>query len=129
MLQSRSEELETRRADIAHLDDALERLRRWLRAMEEYFSGLPEPLMAAARALEPENLLRVPCEKIIATTEEYVRAAQVTGQVRATVTGNDFFLLAVSVAWTVGTAEADREVLGHLLTLIENGYRTQDNQR
>ncbi|MFI6310067.1 TetR/AcrR family transcriptional regulator [Nocardia fusca] len=58
VLQSRSEELETRRADIAQLDDAMERLRRWLRAMEEYFSafsGLPEPLMAAARALEPET--------------------------------------------------------------------------
>ncbi|WP_280436616.1 hypothetical protein [Nocardia carnea] len=86
VLQSRSEELETRRADIAQLDDAPERLRRWLRVMEEYFSafsGLPEPLMAAARALEPENPLTVPCEKIIATTEEYVRAALPTGKVRA----------------------------------------------
>ncbi|GGN99788.1 SbtR family transcriptional regulator [Nocardia rhizosphaerihabitans] len=100
MLQSRSEELEARRADISQLDDALEKLRRWLRAMEEYFSAfsrLPEPLMAAARALDPDNPLTVPCENVIATTDEYVRAAQLTGQVRVTVTGRDLFLLAVSV--------------------------------
>ncbi|MFI6310066.1 hypothetical protein ACIBEK_08085 [Nocardia fusca] len=71
----------------------------------------------------------MPGEKIIATTEEYVRAAQLTRQVRASVTGHDLFLLAVSVAWTMGAAEADREVLDRLLTLIENGYRTQDNQQ
>ncbi|WP_109530070.1 TetR/AcrR family transcriptional regulator [Nocardia aurea] len=132
VLQSRSEELEARRADISQLDDASERLRRWLRAMEEYFSafsGLPEPLMAAARALDPDNPLTVPCENIIATTDEYVLAAQLTGQVRASVTGRDLFLLAVSVAWTMGAAEADHEVLDRLLTLIENGYREQDDKR
>ncbi|KXX59483.1 TetR/AcrR family transcriptional regulator [Rhodococcus sp. LB1] len=132
VLQSRSEELEARRADISQLDDALEKLRRWLHAMEEYFSafsGLPEPLMAAARALEPDNPLTVPCENIIATTEEYVRAARLTGQVRASVTGRDLFLLAVSVAWTMGAAEADYEVLDRLLTLIENGYRNQNKKQ
>ncbi|WP_216912993.1 TetR/AcrR family transcriptional regulator [Nocardia noduli] len=132
VLQSRSEELEARRADISQLDDASERLRRWLRAMEEYFSafsGLPEPLMAAARALDPDNPLTVPCENIIATTDEYVLAAQLTGQVRASVTGRDLFLLAVSVAWTMGAAGVDHEVLDRLLTLIENGYREQDDKR
>ncbi|MGN2638892.1 TetR/AcrR family transcriptional regulator [Nocardia takedensis] len=132
VLQSRSEELEARRADISRLDDASEKLRRWLRAMEEYFSafsGLPESLMAAARALDPDNPLTVPCEKIVATTDEYVRAAQLTGQVRASVTGRDLFLLAVSVAWTMGVAEADDEVLDRLLTLIENGYREQHDKQ
>ncbi|MEU1981893.1 helix-turn-helix domain-containing protein [Nocardia sp. NPDC019395] len=131
VLQSRSEELEARRADIAQLDDALEKLRQWLRAMEEYFSafsGLPEPLMAAARALEPDNPLTVPCENLIGTTDEYMRGAQLTGQVRAAVSGRDLFLLAVSVAWTMGAAEADQQALDRLLTLIENGYREQHNK-
>ena len=51
VLQSRRQELETRRAEIERIDDALSALRHWMRAMEEYFSafsGLPEPLMAAA---------------------------------------------------------------------------------
>ncbi|MEU7830230.1 TetR/AcrR family transcriptional regulator [Nonomuraea sp. NPDC049129] len=55
VLQTRSEELVARQADIAQLGDASEALRQWLRAMEDYFSafsGLPEPLMAAARAQE-----------------------------------------------------------------------------
>ncbi|MEU1984442.1 TetR family transcriptional regulator [Nocardia sp. NPDC019395] len=129
VLQTRSAELEAQRAEIAQLDDAFERLRRWLRAMEEYFSafsGLPEPLMAAARALEPDNPLTVPCEQIIATTDEYVRAAQLSGQVRGAVTGRDLFFLAVSVAWTVGAAAADEESVGRLRALMENGYREQN---
>lgn len=84
--------------------------------------------MAAARALEPDNSLTVPCEKLIGTTDEYVRSAQLTGQVRAAVSGRDLFLLAVSVAWTMGAAEADQQALDRLLTLIENGYREQHSK-
>jgi hypothetical protein len=42
--------------------------------MEEYFSassGLPEPLMAAAKAQEPGNPLPLPCDILIAITDEY----------------------------------------------------------
>lgn len=49
VLQTRSEELVARQADIDQLGDPAEALEQWLRAMEEYFSafsGLPDPLMA-----------------------------------------------------------------------------------
>ncbi|MFB4285758.1 TetR/AcrR family transcriptional regulator [Nonomuraea sp. MTCD27] len=99
VLQPRSEELVARQADIAQLGDECEALRQWLRAMEDYFSafsGLPKPLMAAARAQVPDNPLTLPCDTLIATTDEYVRAAQFTGRVRASVTGYDLFLASVS---------------------------------
>ncbi|WP_329359733.1 TetR/AcrR family transcriptional regulator [Streptomyces sp. NBC_01483] len=69
VLQTRSEELVARQADIEQLGDPAEALEQWLRAMEEYFSafsGLPDPLMAAARAQEPDNPLTIPCDILIA---------------------------------------------------------------
>ncbi|MCX4904770.1 TetR/AcrR family transcriptional regulator [Streptomyces sp. NBC_00878] len=131
VLQTRSEELMARRADIAQLGDASEALRQWLRAMEEYFSafsGLPEPLMTAARAQKPDNPLTLPCDLLIGTTDEYVRAAQLAGHARASVTGYDLFLAAVSVAWIKGTDATDEASLDRLRALIESGYRERDNQ-
>jgi AcrR family transcriptional regulator len=130
VLQTRTKELATRRADIALIEDAPEALRQWLRAMEEYFSafsGLPEPLMAATRAQDPGNPLTVPCTALIATTDEYVRAAQLAGHVRPSVQGYDLFLAAVSVAWIKGTAATDEVSLDRLRALIESGYRGQDD--
>lgn len=131
VLQTRRQELEARRADIAEVDDPLTALRHWLRAMEAYFSafsGLPEPLMAAARAQEPGNPLTIPCHEIIATTDEYLLTAQRAGQVRASVKGVDLFLAAVSVAWTMGAGTVDEESLDRLRGLIEHGFReTGDN--
>jgi AcrR family transcriptional regulator len=131
ILQTRSEELVARRTDIAQLSDASEALRQWLRAMEEYFSafsGLPEPLMTAAREQEPDNPLTLPCDLLISTTDEYVRAAQRAGHARASVKGYDLFLAAVSVAWIKGTGATDEESLDRLRALIESGYREQDDQ-
>ncbi|MFC9911215.1 TetR/AcrR family transcriptional regulator [Streptomyces sp. NPDC127197] len=130
VLQTRSEELVARQADIAQLGDASEVLRQWLRAMEEYFSafsGLPEPLMAAARAQEPGNPLTLPCDTLITTTDEYVRAAQLAGHVRPSVKGYDLFLAAISVAWISGTGATDEESLGRLRMLIESGYCERDD--
>lgn len=131
VLQSRSEELVARQGDIEQLGDASEALRQWLRAMEEYFSafsGLPEPLMAAARAQEPGNPLTLPCDTLIATTGDYLRAAQLTGYVRASIKAYDLFLAAVSVAWIKGTGATDEESLDRLRTLVESGYRKRDVQ-
>lgn len=126
VLQTRSDELLARRAEIARVGDAAEGLRQWLRALEEYFSafsGLPEPLMAAAKAQEPGNPLTLPCDILIATTDEYVRAAQHAGCARPSVAGFDLFLAACSVAWLMGTGATDEESLGRLRDLIESGYR------
>ncbi len=131
VLQTRSEELVARRAEIARLGDASEALRQWLRAMEEYFSafsGLPEPLMAAAREREPDNPLTLPCDDLIATTDERLLAAQRAGHARQSVKGYDLFLAAVSVAWISGTGATDEESLGRLRALIESGYREQDDE-
>ncbi|MFE6031711.1 TetR/AcrR family transcriptional regulator [Streptomyces niveus] len=131
VLQSRTEELVTRREDIASIDDASTALTQWLRAMEDYlsaYSGLPEPLMAATRAQDPDNPLTVPCDELIATTGEYVRAAQRTGDVRPSATGYDLFLAACSVAWIKGTGAAGESV-DRLRALIANGYREPDGQQ
>ncbi|MFJ7771431.1 TetR/AcrR family transcriptional regulator [Streptomyces sp. NPDC097107] len=130
VLQTRSEELVARQAEIAQLSDAAEALRQWLRAVEEYFSafnGLPEPLMSAAKAQEPDNPLTLPCGNLIATTEEYVRAAQQAGRLRPSVTGFDLFLAASSVAWMMGTGATDEESLGRLRELIASGYQQPDS--
>ncbi|MGD6741221.1 TetR/AcrR family transcriptional regulator [Streptomyces sp. BH106] len=131
VLQTRSEELVNRRADIAKLGDPVEALEQWLRALEEYFSafsGLPEPLMAAARAHEPDNPLTLPCDTLISATDEYLRNAQLAGRVRESVQGYDLFLAAVSVAWIQGTGTTDEASLDRLRALIASGYRERDDQ-
>ncbi|MET7702792.1 TetR/AcrR family transcriptional regulator [Streptomyces sp. NPDC005485] len=131
VLQTRSEELVARQANISQLRDATEALEQWLRAMEDYFSafsGLPEPLMAAARAQEPDNPLTVPCDILITATDTYVRAAQLAGHVRASVKGYDLFLAAVSVAWIRGTGATDAESVDRLRALIASGYRERGDR-
>jgi hypothetical protein len=98
--------------------------------MEDYFSaysGLPEPLMAAARAQEPDSPLTIPCDILISATDQYVRAAQLAGRVRASVRGHDLFLAACSVAWIKGTG-TEGESLDRLRMLIASGYRERDTQ-
>ncbi|MGI5219263.1 TetR/AcrR family transcriptional regulator [Nocardia sp. CA-290969] len=127
VLQTRSEELVTRRAQIEQLDDAGEALEQWLRAMEEYFSafsGLPDPLMTAAQAQDPDNPLTIPCDIFTNATDKYVEAAQNAGLVRASVRGFDLFLAACSIAWIKGNG-ADEDSLDRLRTLLASGYRKQ----
>lgn len=128
VLQTRSKEFAVRQVAVEQLGDPAEALEQWLRAMEEYlsaFSGLPEPLMAAARAQEPDNPLTIPCDTLITATDQYVHAAQLAGHVRASVQGYDLFLAACSVAWIKGTG-AEGEALDRLRMLIASGYRQQD---
>ncbi|GAA4898432.1 TetR/AcrR family transcriptional regulator [Streptomonospora salina] len=130
VLQSRSEELVARQADIEQLDDPTEALKQWLRAMEEYFSafsGLPDPLMTAARAQDPDNPLTIPCDILITATEKYLRAAQSAGHARASVRGFDLFLTACSIAWLKGNG-AEEKSLSRLRSLIASGYRKRDEK-
>jgi AcrR family transcriptional regulator len=126
VLQERSQELIARQAQIAVLEDADEALRQWMRALEDYFStysGLPEPLMVAAREREPGNPLTLPCEELIRTTEERVAAAQEQGAVAPWVKGYDLFLAANSMAWIKSTGAGDEDSLPALRRIIEAGYR------
>ncbi|MFJ9151947.1 TetR/AcrR family transcriptional regulator [Streptomyces sp. NPDC102270] len=130
VLQTRLEELVARQADIEQLGDPAEALEQWLRAMEEYFSaysGLPEPLMAAARAHEPDSPLTLPCDILITATDQYVRAAQHAGHVRASVRGYDLFLAACSLAWIKGNGP-DEDSLDRFRALIASGYRERHTQ-
>jgi AcrR family transcriptional regulator len=131
VLQARSEELAARQTEITQLGDADKVLEQWLRALEEYFSafsGLPEPLMTATQAQDPDNPLTLPCDTVATATEEYVQAAQRTGYVRASVKGFDLFLAALSVAWLKGTGGVDEESLDRVRALIAAGYRGRDAQ-
>jgi AcrR family transcriptional regulator len=126
VLQLRSEELLVRQSQIAAVADADEALKQWMRALEDYFStysGLPEPLMVAAREREPGNPLTLPCEELIRTTEHYLTQAQRAGQVEDWVKGYDLFLAANSMAWIKSTGAGDETSLPGLRKMIENGYR------
>lgn len=126
VLQDRAEELLARRATIGRVDEPGEALRQWFWAMREYFSsftGLPEPLIAAAQARDPDNPLTVPCTVLIEATDGYVEAARRSGCVRPGVSGHDLFLASVSLAWTATAASLDTEAVQRLHDLIENGYR------
>ena len=126
LLQSRSEELTKREAQIALVENPSEALQQWLRALEDYFgayNGLPEPLMLAARQREPNNPLTLPCEHLIRTTEQFVASAQDSGHVQAWVKGYDLFLAANSVAWIKGTGAVDEASMPALRRIMEEGYR------
>ncbi len=126
VLQLRSQELMSRQARIAEITDPDEALQQWMRALEDYFSaysGLPEPLLTAAREREPDNPLTLPCEQLITTTGQYLEAAQRHGHAQPGIKGYDLFLAANSVAWIKGTGAADEASLTALRTIIETGYR------
>ncbi|OUM45649.1 TetR/AcrR family transcriptional regulator [Arthrobacter sedimenti] len=132
VLQLHSEELVARREQIAQVADPDEALRQWTRALEDYFSafsGLPEPLMAAAREHEPGNPLTLPCDHLIATTGEFLEAAQLHGHARPSLKGYDLFLLAGSVAWIRGTGAADNATLDAMHTILETGYNHGSKQQ
>jgi len=126
LLQSRSEELTKREAQIAAVENPSEALQQWLRALEDYFgayNGLPEPLLLAARLREPDNPLTLSCENLIRTTEQFVAAAQKAGHVQAWVRGYDLFLAANSIAWINGTGAVDQASMPALRRIMEEGYR------
>ncbi|MFC9663991.1 TetR/AcrR family transcriptional regulator [Nocardia sp. NPDC127606] len=129
-LQTCSEELVARQAEIDQLSDADEVLEQWLRAMEEYFStfsGLSDPLMAAAQAQAPDDPLRIPCDIFISATDKYVKAAQSAGHVRTSIRGYDLFLAACSIAW-IKSNGANEQSLDRLRTLLASGYRERDEK-
>lgn len=126
VLQLWSQQLVERQVKITALEDPDEALQQWMRALEDYFSsfsGLPEPLLRAAREREPGNPLTLSCEQLIQTTEQFLVAAQRTGRVQPWVKGYDLFLAANSVAWIKGTGAVDESSLPTLRKIIEYGYR------
>jgi len=125
VLQSRSTELITRRETILQIAAPDEALQQWLQALEDYlnaYSGLPEPLMAATRASEPDNPLTYPCDQLITMTDEFLRAAQLAGHVRSEVRGYDLFQATAAVAWIRGHGPADQAALAGLRNLLAHGY-------
>ncbi len=125
VLHSHSSALITRREAIRQLTAPDEALRQWLQALEDYlnaYSGLPEPLMAAARANEADNPLTYPCDQLIAMTDEFLKAAQRTGHVRPEVGSHGLFQATAAVSWVRGCGPADQVALAGLRDLLEHGY-------
>lgn len=126
VLQTRSEELAQRREVAEQVSDPAEALQMWLSALEAYlnsFNGLPEPLMAAARASEPSNPLTLPCQELIAVTDGFLGAAQQSGNARPSVSGRDLFMAAAALAWIRGTGGADDTTLTGIRNLMAGGYQ------
>lgn len=126
VLQLHTQALLTRHDSLTRIADPDEALRQWMQAMEDYlsaFSGLPQPLMAAARASEGDNPLTHPCDQLISMTDAFLQSAQQAGHARRDVGGRDLFMAASAVAWIRGTGCTDQGSLGGLRTLIESGYR------
>jgi hypothetical protein len=92
-------------------------------AHRRFYSGLPGPLLAAAREREPGNPLTLPCEELIRSTEQYLAAAQRHGSVQPRVRGYDLFLAANSVAWIRSSGAVDDDSLTALRRVMESGYR------
>lgn len=125
VLQSRSTELLTRREAIRQVASPDEALQHWLQALEDYlnaYSGLPEPLMVATRASEPDNPLTYPCDQLITMTDEFLTAAQREGHVRSEVRARDLFQAIAAVAWIRGYEPADQAALAGLRDLLQHGY-------
>ncbi|MGV0341495.1 TetR/AcrR family transcriptional regulator [Corynebacterium mastitidis] len=129
-LQHRSSELQTHQKECDQLNDPLEALEQWLLAMEKYlsaFNGLPEPLMSAAQSKDPNNPLTIPCTELITATENFLHAAQKSGNARTEVQGYDLYLSVCAIAWIRGNG-AESSALQRLRSLIASGYRDQPPQ-
>ncbi|MFC4456156.1 TetR/AcrR family transcriptional regulator [Deinococcus sonorensis] len=125
VLQARSATLISRRETLRQLAAPDEALRQWLGALEDYlnaYNGLPEPLMAATRASEPDNPLTYPCDQLISMTDEFLQAAQRQGSVRPEVSARDLFQATAAVAWIRGPGPADQPSLAGLRDLLAHGY-------
>lgn len=128
VLQTRADELTQRQAAAEGLSDPLEALRTWLSALEDYlssFSGLPEPLMAAARTSETDNPLTLPCTQLMDISGKFLAAAQQAGVARPEVTGRDLFLAASSLAWIRGHTSPDDAGLAGLRNVLALGYEAR----
>lgn len=125
VLHLHAQNLAARHEKLTRTADPQRALQQWLLALEDYlstFNGLPEPLLTAVRAGEPDNPLTHPCDQLISMTDAFLRAAQQTGHARADVHSRDLFMAASAVAWIRGTGCADPANLTGLRTLIESGY-------
>ncbi|MGW3957973.1 TetR/AcrR family transcriptional regulator [Streptomyces sp. NPDC004752] len=124
-LDVHGEALLARRKPLQDIGDADEGLRQWLLALEDYlntFSGLPEPVLTALAS--HNSPLAACCQKLIAITDEFLRAAQQHGTARPTVRGRDLFLATLFLAWTDNTPVGD-DALPTLRHLLETGYSTR----
>ncbi len=97
--------------------------------MEEHFSalsGLPEPLMVAAREREPDNPLTLPCDDLIVTTEKHV-GRSTCGPCTAVSKGHTLSLATIPTARISDTRAPGEESFGRLRGLTKSGNREQDN--
>ena len=125
LLQARNEELEDQLEALRQETDAAVALEHWLDALGEWvtaFDGLPDPLRAALS--QESSPLAITCQGFIATTEEFLGAAQREGTARSWVRGRDLFLAALATAWVRGAAMADEASAQAVREMIRSGWAT-----
>ena len=125
LLQARNEELEAQLEALRQETDAAVALEHWLDALGEWgtaFDGLPDPLRAALS--QESSPLAITCQGFIATTEEFLGAAQREGTARSWVRGRDLFLAALATAWVRGAAMADEASAQAVREMIRSGWAT-----
>ncbi|MEU4012342.1 helix-turn-helix domain-containing protein [Streptomyces pseudogriseolus] len=129
LLQARDDELEARRVAIQEMTDSRAALAQWLQALDEWvtaFDGLPEPLRAALT--EGTSPLAFTCHGFIATTDEFLRAAQRDGTAKPWVRGRDLFLSVLATAWARGAALADESSPDGLSALVRSGWEAAERE-
>ena len=123
--ERRNEELEAQLEALRQETDAAVALEHWLDALGEWvtaFDGLPDPLRAALS--QESSPLAITCQGFIATTEEFLGAAQREGTARSWVRGRDLFLAALATAWVRGAAMADEASAQAVREMIRSGWAT-----
>lgn len=125
LLQARNEELEAQLEALRQEADAAVALEHWLEVLGEWvtaFDGLPDPLRAALS--QESSPLAITCQGFIATTEEFLGAAQREGTARSWVRGRDLFLAALATAWVRGAAMADEASAQAVREMVRSGWAT-----
>jgi AcrR family transcriptional regulator len=124
LLQARWEELDGRRAEIeAEHGDPLAALELWLTALGDYvtvFDGLPGPLREALR--ETTSPLAITCEWLVATTGQFLAAAQAAECARPWVRDRDLVLTVLASAWVSDAQLADERSGDSLRAIVREGW-------
>lgn len=102
-----------------HGENPVGELRQWLRDLALFshtYSGLPDRVLDAA-ADEPGSFADH-CRQLGCITADILARAQVQGQIREEVSGEDVFLLANAIAWSLQKGNDPSQLERHISILM-----------
>lgn len=127
-LQDRQAQLLALSAKARQIADADAALAAWLEGLQSYlrsFNGLPDPVLSAIR--QHESPLTLSCDRLVSITAEFLSRAQNDGHARASVTANDLFFAALSIAWVLNRTNACGISSERLNAILSHGYMGKDD--